>query len=308
MHTRAPQNRGFTLIELLVVIAIIAILIGLLLPAVQKVREAAARMSCSNNLKQVGLAVHNYASANSDKLPGLSPYNVGGNPTFYDTFWGQLLPYMEQANLYSQIPALGGNIYNLTTQVVKPYTCPSDTTLSAGLMANGQYANQYAGTSYAPNWQMFGASSQTITITGGTVTTYLARYTIGNIPDGTSNTVGVAERFASFPAFATTPTPGFGNSPWLPYTISTTAQPFYNYSSFFADPNYLPSATAPTYQPQVSARPATANPYSPSSAHAGSLQVALMDGSVRGVTSGVSALTWSYAVFPADGNPMPSDW
>jgi prepilin-type N-terminal cleavage/methylation domain-containing protein/prepilin-type processing-associated H-X9-DG protein len=134
---RAP---GFTLIELLVVIAIIAVLIGLLVPAVQKVREAANRMSCTNNLKQIGLALHNFHDSFKHFPPGHEAHAyavVGGpstrgpaNPYYYSNWAMQLLPFLEGQNLYSQynnnVPVDSDANLGVRTTYVSVYTCPSD--------------------------------------------------------------------------------------------------------------------------------------------------------------------------------------
>ncbi len=163
-------RKGFTLIELLVVIAIIAILIGLLVPAVQKVREAAARVQCANNLKQIGLAMHGYHDTNHAFPPAFArPSNWGW------AVW--ILPYIEQDDLYKQLDPLHTTLgHNATTDglPIKTYLCPSDPT---GVVNN--YFSGYAKNNYV--------CSEPISDGGSS-------WQIKDITDGLSNTLMVGER------------------------------------------------------------------------------------------------------------------
>ena len=208
------KQRGFTLIELLVVIAIIAILIALLVPAVQKVREAAARTQCTNNMKQIGLGCHNFEGVFKRLPPLYGGYGAASKASQkFANIWASttvfLLPYIEQDNLYKAIstaatpsnvdpnnnvpgnPAAAGN-----HKVVPTYVCPADPSMSDGIMSGGVLG----GSSYAANSQVFAAlQGENLTATPNgkdgamqpvTVNNFADRgAAIARILDGSSNTI-----------------------------------------------------------------------------------------------------------------------
>jgi prepilin-type N-terminal cleavage/methylation domain-containing protein/prepilin-type processing-associated H-X9-DG protein len=197
MRRRHP---AFTLIELLVVIAIIAILIGLLLPAVQKVREAAARLQCANNLKQIGLACHSYHDANNGLPPGYmaaGPYVDGTSDTAPGWGWAAfLLPYVEQDNLYRQLDfrQLVQNSPAVQT-VVKTYLCPSDSPPAAAFTVSDGFGAPLAlaaPSSYAATVGQ--DASEVADPTGDGVFYRNSRTRFTDIIDGTSQTVTAGDR------------------------------------------------------------------------------------------------------------------
>ena len=216
---RVYRRTAFTLIELLVVIAIIAILIGLLLPAVQKVREAAARMQCTNNAKQLALAAHNYENI----LGTLPPYAIA-TATEYGSAHFLLLPFIEQDNVFRQA---NGISFAVRTMGIKTFACPTDPTVTGAVFTsqainypfNGTAVGRtsvggvpYGATSYAVNGQIVQAQLSNGHPTRGSMT-------LIGISDGTSNTVLFAERMAfcagpEYPSATATPRLASGSVTW----------------------------------------------------------------------------------------------
>ena len=302
VRSEPRRRRGFTLIELLVVIAIIAILIGLLLPAVQKVREAAARMSCSNNLKQLSLAIINCADTNQGKLPpsiGFYPNEQGGPQTANGGIFMIIQPYYEQDNVFKASLVTpdpdgrnGSNpTYSQWTAVqqnarIKTLICPSDATNVP------DWTNAYA--SYGVNGRIFNHVYQGPS-TGNWGRGY-ARYP-ASISDGLSNTVFTFDKVTkcNVGPYETNFWPDWGpiayNYDWSPGNNASSSSPQFN-------PRISPSDS--------SRRDCSGN--LASSMHTGTMNVGLGDGSVRTVSSGVGAATWWSAITHNQGDINGSNW
>jgi prepilin-type N-terminal cleavage/methylation domain-containing protein len=325
-NPEATARRAFTLIELLVVIAIIAILLGLLAPAVQSAREAANRIKCANNLRQLGLAAHNFHDANQHLPPGIGYYPPAGGA--FGTYQFYLLPYLEQGNLYRAslgslaFPAPDGprTVYypgnnTVYSRPVSVFLCPSDPSIGAeGVVTINSVP--FGACSYAPNAMMIAKNDLS---KNPPVTSPQGKARFADITDGTSNTILHAEKYAR--CFNTTMPPAYRDGgtawayctspafPWLPPPMQLPPRAF--------NPGFCiaglvgrgaPNAIGPESIFQVRPPEGNCDSTRTATAHSGGMQVGLVDGSVRTLTPGMNRTLWWAAVTPRGGELRGSDW
>lgn len=317
------QRCGFTLIELLVVIAIIAVLIALLLPAVQKVREAAARTQCSNRLRQLGIATQN-----SNDTVGFLPPALGWYPSTgpaASSGWGELflhvMPYLEQGNLYRSAAATGANPFGdnpganqtyyssaagfmtptfIGLRSIPDFNCPSDPSVPNGPYIDVLFNLPWGTSSYAGNFLVFARLDSSYSILN-----YQGSNRIpASISDGVSNTILFAERYAVCVSTALSLPRACLWDWWEAGDIF----PGHDYYPFIALPTLDGDNLGPQSIFQVQPSPGKCDASRASTAHTGGMQVCLVDGSVRTLSAGMSGTTWWAACTPAGGEVLGADW
>src|SRR6516225_9862514 len=293
---------GFTLVELLVVISIIAVLIALLLPAVQNIRATAARLQSLNNLKQISLACHNFHDANQT-LPPAQGARSPGQGTIGPVHF-HILDYIEQGPVLRNAQGPKGfarwDINGTFGKVIPIYLSPSDPTVTTGQANLGAL---WAETSYGYNFQVFGngrmASSPDVAL-GNPNTTNIAfwfgRTRLVAIRDGTSNTIMFAEKIAQCGRWQG---PVDGASLW--------SCEFNQRRPGFAINGAAANSTGPQCMFQVNAKPATCDWNLASTSSSTAILVAACDGSVRSMAASVAPAIWWSALQPNDGGD-PGNW
>ncbi len=322
LHSSQRTRNAFTLIELLVVIAIIAILIGLLLPAVQKVREAAARTQCTNNLKQISLSCHSYQDVRG-QLPE-SYLEIGGQPR--GTAFFLLLPYFEQNAIWnsstagpylpgvndfiSHVPTTGTRFQAPAARPIKVFLCPSDSSGADNglwpIFGDPNEDGNWSFSNYGLNFQVFGNPSK------GDTSSYanlFGNLNLNNIKDGTSNTIFFAEKFRrckpSGAEYASLWGHGGWNMPYMPHFAYGNE----NGTVGFSQRTGIVGVVGANSKFQVIPQNSTAcNPMMTQAVHVGVILAGLGDGSIRTVSAGVSGNTWWAATTPNGGDLAGSDW